>query len=475
MRDPASASAVGHSPRAGQSRRSCLVVVPLIGGVFLLLVAVALILFLGLRQVFRQEEANPGGMPLEVVKVTPVVVPTATVAPLPTPPHFEECETIVGSEDVEVALSLPVSLTVKEESFPVVPILFEDGGWTYPEGYPGIAAWICGTVVNYVVGLEPKPENEALLADLRPGDELKMHLSNGAVFFFRFTERREATAGDGRVFAQSQPQLTLLLEQENGIWQVATADYVSETEPVQPPVGSLTSPGQPVRVGDTQVTVARGHVVRGGADLSSGTMYYLVEFSVENVGTASLDVAVFSTQLQDDLGNSYLPSSEASAAGEYGPLSGEIEPGTIVQGTAGYLVPETLVGPALIWTFTPQPGSESRASVSIPYEPDTEPSSPAQAEVKVDEDGTFLSSSGDLLIITGEVRNTGGEPLTVELGDISLTSSAGMSALQVAAPPLPWTIQPGQAQMVELQYDKPDAATALLTLLGYSFEIRGLR
>jgi hypothetical protein len=29
--------------------------------------------------------------------------------------------------------------------------------------------------------------------------------------------------------------------------------------------------------------------------------------------------------------------------------------------------------------------------------------------------------------------------------------------------------------MVELQYDKPDAATALLTLLGYSFEIRGLR
>jgi hypothetical protein len=474
MREPASASVAGRSPRAGQSRRSCLVVVPLIGGIFLLLVAIALILFLGLRQVFRQEEANPG-MPLEVVKATPVVVPTATVAPLPTPPHLESCETIVGSGDVEVAVSLPVSLTVKEESFPVIPVSLEDEGWTYPEGYPGMAAWVCGTVVNYVVGLEPKPENESLLVDLRPGDEFKMHLSSGVVLFFRFTERREATAGDGSVFAQSRPQLTLILEKENGTWQVATADYVSETEPVQPPAGSLALPGQPVRVGDTQVTVAKGHVVPGGADLPSGTMYYLVEFSIENVGTASLDVAVFSAQLQDDLGNSYLLSPEASAAGEYGPLSGEIEPGTIVQGTAGYLVPETLVGPALIWTFTPQPGSESRVSVSIPYEPDTEPSSPAQAEVKVDEDGTFLSSSGDLLIITGEVRNTGGEPLTVELGDISLTSSAGISALQVAAPPLPWTIQPGQAQMVELQYDKPDAATALLTLLGYSFEIRGLR
>jgi hypothetical protein len=474
MREPASASAMGRSTQAGQSRRSCLVVVPLIGGIFLLLVAIALILFLGLRQVFRQEEASPG-MPLEVVKLTPVVAPTVTVAPLPTPPQSQVCETIIGSGDVEVAVSLPVSLTVGGESFPVIPVLPEDGEGIYPRGNPGLATWICGTVVNYVVGLEPKPENEALLVGLRPGDEFKLHLSSGVVLFFRFTERREAIAGDGDVLAQSRPRLTLILEKENGTWQVATADYVSETEPVQPPVGSLASLGLPVRVGDTQVTAVKGHVIQSGADLLPGTMYYLVEFSIENVGSASLDVAGFSMQLHDDLGNGYLLSSEASAAGEYGPLSGEIEPGTTVQGTAGYLVPETLVGPALVWTFTPQPGSESRVSVSIPYEPGTKPPSPAQAEVKVDEESTFLNSSGDLLIITGEVRNVGGEPLTVELADISLTSSAGMSALQVAAPPLPWTIQPGQAQMVELQYAKPDAATALLTLLGYSFEIRGLR
>jgi len=44
----------------------------------------------------------------------------------------------------------------------------------------------------------------------------------------------------------------------------------------------------------------------------------------------------------------------------------------------------------------------------------------------------------------------------------------------MAAPPLPWTIQPGQTQVIELQYSKPDASTALLALLGYSFEVRGL-
>ena len=59
--------------------------------------------------------------------------------------------------------------------------------------------------------------------------------------------------------------------------------------------------------------------------------------------------------------------------------------------------------------------------------------------------------------------------------DIELTSSAGISNLRVAAPPLPWTIQPGQTQVIELQYERPSASAALLTLMGHTFEIGGLR
>jgi hypothetical protein len=474
MRKSTSAAPMGRSPQAGWSPRGCLVAVPLIGGVLLILVAIALIIFLGLRQVLFKPagEAN-AGMPLEVVKLTPAVVPTVPVATLPPPP--QSCETIISSGDVQVAVSLPISITVSGEPFPVVAIVPEEDGWAYPAGYPGAAAWVCGTVVNYVVGLEPTPENEALLVGLRPGDEIKMHLSNGTTLFFRFVERGEAQANDGRVFAQMRPRLTLILENEDGSWQVATADYVSETEAVQSPSGALAQLGQPVRVGDAQVTVARGHVERSGADLLPGTMYYLVEFSVANVGASPLDTAAFHMQLQDDVGSVYLLSSEASASGEYGPLGGEIAPGATAQGTAGYLVPETLVGPTLLWTFTPQPGSELRANVSIPYEPGSEPAALGQAEVTIDGDSTFLGSGGSVLVIGGTVRNAGEAPLTVELSDISLTSSAGMSAMRSAAPPLPWTIQPGEAQVIELQYEKPDAATALLTLMGFSFEIRGLR
>jgi len=437
--------------------------------VLLLLLAIALIVFLGLRNALDRKEANPG-IPLEVVKLTPTAIPTIQVSPLPVP----SCETIISSDDVQVSVSLPVSLTIGGEALPILPVVLDAAGWTYPTEYSGAAAWICGTVVNYVLGIEPTPENEARLNRLRPGDEIKVHLSNGATFLFRFAERRETEPHQTQVFDQVRPRLTLIMEQNSGTWQVATADYVSETEPVQPPAGVLVQPGQPVRVGDAQITVLRGHAERA-TGLPAGTMYYMVEFGVENVGTGPLDPAAFSMQLQDNVGIVYLLSPEGSAAGEHGPLSGPLQPGETAQTTAGYLVPETLPGPALVWTFIPQPGSESRVSVSIPYEATMpEPSAAGKAEVALDADGTFLDSSGAILIIAGQVRNVGGESLTVNLADISLTSSAGMSALRSAAPPLPWTIEPGQTQVFELQYEKPGASTVLLSLLGYSFEIRGL-
>lgn len=450
--------------QAGPSRRSCLLIIPIAGGMLLLLVAAVIMIYLGFKGVLFRSDDSPG-MPLEVVKITPT--------PFSSPVAPPNCATIINSNDVQVTVPLPTSLTVNGEPFPVAPILPDRTGWTYPANSSGAATWLCGTVVNYVLGLEPTVDNETLLADLRPGDEIKLHLSNGTELFFRFVERRETAANEGSVFEQFRPRLTLILEMENDSWQVATADYVAETETVQPsPPGSEAQPGQPVRVGDAQVTVSRGHA-ESGADQPPGTMYYLVEFSVENVGTTPLNADGFTMQLQDGVGNQYLVSPAASGIGEYGPLGGEIAPGVTADGSAGYLVPETLAGPTLIWVFVPQPGSELRASVSIPYEGAVGPVSGGQAEVNVTD--AFLNSAGDVLIIEGEIRNAGSEPFTVRLADISLTSSSGTSTLRVAAPPLPWTIQPGQTQVIELQYEKPAASTALLAMLGYSFEIRGLQ
>jgi hypothetical protein len=202
-------------------------------------------------------------------------------------------------------------------------------------------------------------------------------------------------------------------------------------------------------------------------------MYFLVEFSVENVGSLAIDADVFDMQLRDSVENGYLLSPEGPS-GERTMPTGRIEPGTSVQGTARYLVPETLAGPLLVWVFSPKPGSELRAKINIPYEPvEGEPILEARAEVAITD--AFLSSDGDTLIIEGEIRNVGSHSLTADIDNISLTSLAGIGELRMGAPELPWTIEAGQTQIVELQYVKPDAPAALLSLLGYSFEIQGLQ
>jgi hypothetical protein len=100
------------------------------------------------------------------------------------------------------------------------------------------------------------------------------------------------------------------------------------------------------------------------------------------------------------------------------------------------------------------------------------PDEPARAEVTITD--ALPSSDKSTLLIEGEIRNTGGSTLTVDRRDIVLSSSAGMGKLIMDTPPLPWTIEPGQTRVIELQFESPDASSVLLTLLGYSFEISGL-
>jgi hypothetical protein len=440
-----------------------LLILSIIGGAVLLLAATVIIVVLGLKGIKGPSDLTPTAT--EGIELTP----TVPLSPLPT----AVCETIISSGDIEVSIAPPISLTVKDTTFPAEPIVPEDEAWNYPADRPGTAVWVCGTVINYVIGLEPTPENETMVTGLTPGDEIRLQLSNGAVLLFRFAGRGEVPAGDEEALAQNQPRLTLILS-EGDTWQTATADYVAEAESMEPPPPEASAqPSQPVQVGDARVTVNRGYVRRTD-DVPPGTMYYLVEFSVDNEGASPLAIDRFSMKLEDSMGNTYLLSPPASEAGDFGPLRGEVAPGNSAQGSAGYLVPDPLPSGPLIWTFSPRAGSEAQASVSIPYEGGAgdEPSV-TQADVAVND--AFFSSDGNTLILEGEIRNTGTAPLTIEEEDISLSSSAGLSELIVAAPLLPWTIEPDETQVIELQYQRPDASTVLLELVGYSFEINGLQ
>jgi len=458
MNDPASSTDRTQALDPEHRRQ---LILSIAGASMLLLAAVAIILFLALTG------PSPGNAEGPTSVSEPEETSTSSISSLPA------CETVINSGNVQVNVAPPVSTTIKDTQFHVEPTVPEANPWTYPSDRSGVAVWICGTVVNYVIGLEPTPQTGALITSLTPGDRIELGLANGMVLPFRFAERREVSAGDQDVLEQRRPRLTLLLA-DGDVWQVAVADYVAEEEPEKIVSSAPSSQvGQPVRIGDVWVTVNRGHA-QPSDELPSGVMYYLVEFSVENAGEAPLLASTFSMKLQDSSGNMYLASPSASSAGDHGPTSDDIEPGTSVEVTAGYVVPEPLPAGALTWIFSPRPDLETQAQITIPQE-DVAGSASSTMGIDVTIDDAFLSGDGSVLIIVGEVRNDGAEPLAVESRDIVLSSGSDVVELVDTAPPLPWSIVPGQSQVVELQYRRPAASVVVLQLLGYSFEIAGLQ
>lgn len=464
MSSESAPSPEGPSPAPKRfSRRHVLALLPVALGVLVGLVFIGVVVFLAVRSLLFPPSL--AGIPLEVTRVfdSPPATPPPQVSPPSAPP-------VVQVGDVEVSLPPPVSLEAGDRAF-TVHITSQEGGVTdiVPPVEPGVVAWVDGTIVNYVMLLGSTEENLAWFQGLQAGDAILLRLSNGTRLTFRVRERQEAAPDQVESFLQSYPGLTLFLPRQEQSWLVLTSDFESAVE-VTPPAGEGTSSvGETVQVGDARVTVLEGGIVQG-EQLQPGTILYVVEFSLQNTGQDPLDPSDFLMQLVDSLENRYLLSANASAAGQYGLLTQPIAPGQELNGSAGYVVPNTLSGPNLIWVFSPQAGSELRARFAIPYRPQAgELSFP-----EVDIFDAFLGEEGENLHIMAEIYNAGDAPLVVNEEDISLSSSAGPVALENTAPPLPWTIAGGDAREVELVFPVPDASAAVVTLLGYTFEISGL-
>ncbi len=441
-------------PRAGRPSiwRSKGIPVIAIAGAALLIVA--LILLLAFRSTLFP--SRPAGMELEITRVS--------LSPLTPPPA-----PIVEIGDTQLTLPLPSNLEIEGQSFPVRATGPGEGTAIDPSAYAGSAIWFYGTVINYVLGLEATEENQALVGQLEPGDPIRLRLSNGTRILFRVAHRQEVSPDDPALFDQSRPALTLVLlkvgeEKREAVF--ADFDMVEELPPSAS--GVSASPGQPVQIGDAQVTVMDGHA-EVAEDLPSGTIVFLVEFTIQNTGQAALDTRALVMELTDGAGNRYLPTPSYADLGEYGPLTGDVPAGMGVSGTAAYIVPEELAGPAFTWTFGLHSDSELRARFTIPYNPPTSPIT--QPEVDILE--AFLGEGGEVLHVVAEIYNPGEVPLTVSADDISLSSSAGPGEMILAAPPLPWTIEAYDAREVELEFARPEAAAAVLTILGYTFEISG--
>jgi hypothetical protein len=449
------------------------------GGGCLLIVLTAVVVF-AFYQVFVRrggdDEPRDTPTPTQLVAVTP----SPTVA-LAEPPVLVP---VVSSSDVRVPVAFPERLTISETVFTVQAVQASAGTWPAVPTTGDTVNWSYGTVVNYVFGMAPTIENVEMLAALQVDARLSLHMSTGVILNFNVDEITTGSTGGASFFDQTSPRLTLaLLTDDPSQRTVVTAsffeDEVGEVELFSGAAIGLV--GTPVDQGPMRVTILEIYQANAGeAGLPPGTGYLLVDLRVENVGTTVLEPEVFQTFVSDEAGERYPLTLLAEQFAHYGVPTEPLAPGETVIGSLGYLVAGNPEG-QLRWGFNPLPGSDYWVIVPMAY--DSPPAAPTSepppavgfARVTVDTDDVFVDRDDGLLDIGLRIENISEGVVQVTEEGVSLSSwTDGELPLVAAAPLLPWTVEPGDLQLFQLQFELPTADTALLSVLDYTFSIENL-
>lgn len=387
----------------------------------------------------------------------------------------EEEPVVVGvseSSTVTLTLDAPVSLEVNGRSFSVQPqVIQADGVWN-PSGLgENSAAWIYGSIINYVFGLADTADNEALLGQLTPDDEISLTTRSGQTYTFAFRNRRTVPADSRELFAQTTPGVTLVLLQSGAEERLAVQGRYVVPETSNLGGGDLFELGETAQLGDVQVTLDSATYLPDRQEAPAGFAFFLVDYTIQNLGLSALDTGNLEMTLVDELGNRYALSSVASRLGNHQPLSGFINAGQQVQATIGYQIPVGLSSTTLRWQVS-QAGNGGQLIYSIPF-PGGDASAAGTAvslqEVTISPDGTSL-------ILAGQVTNMSNQPVVVSESDVSLRAEDGSTYLLLSVrPAFPWTAPAGQQVPFTVTYQRPPTPTAIFTILNQPFQLSQLR
>lgn len=402
----------------------------------------------------------------------------ATGAPTPFPvatqPSAAGQPVIVGITDsgtFSVTLDVPATLGILDQERPVEPqSIGADGLWN-PQLDEAGAAWVNGTVVNYVFGLADTEANRALLESLAPGDEIVVSTRQGVTHTFTFDNRAQVESTDREVFSQHAPGLTLLLlggdDGERlvvrGRYEVAAASSGAASNVVRL--------GETAQLGDVQITPQASSFLTNRPEAPPGFGFFLVDFTIQNVGLTAVDMSAYRFVLSDEIGNQYALNPIASRLGNNPPVGGFVNAGQSIPATAGYQIPSGLISPTLTWTVTAPDGAQIQAIL-----PFTAGGAAGQSVVVSLQSATVTPDLSNLIIV-GQVTNVGAQPLVIVAEDMSLRTTTGSDYLLLATnPPLPWTVPPNETLQFAVTYQRPiGTSTAVFTLLGYPFELSGLQ
>jgi hypothetical protein len=450
----AARATTGSGPQAraggqGQPNQADLIQGVLIMGVALLVAA----WFLWPAAGNESEDVEPADRQRQLMVDTGV-----TPTPLPTL-EAQLLADIVEASGVKTDLVVPRTLEVGGVSFVVQPVTIRAGDWPLPDDERAVS-WVYGTVINYVLGLEATPANKALLASVRPGDELLLRMSTGPAYRFALADAVRVAPQASEVFRQTRPGLTLTLlgDADPASRIVLRATYLPESElGLALPEAAETVPlGQPAPLAQAvRLTCLAAELLTAAAP--PGYRYLRVDYRLEHSGSGPLATGAFNHHVRaGEL--TYGPVSPAEQWPTYPALPAQLQAGQVVTTTAVYALPETaLAGPPLTWAFTTTPGGPG-VSVELPL-----PGRPPGAEVTLQ--ATSRPDSGTLLLSL-EIRSALRQ-LMLTAADLHIEGAT----LSPAGNFFPWQVAASEAGQFNLLLAPDGSGRLTVALLEHGFEI----
>lgn len=400
--------------------------------------------------------------------------PTPFAAPIFLTPQDIISVQLGGASPITLTLDTPTFLTVGGQQFaiqaqPVAP----DGAWAPAFTQENMAAWLQGSVINYVFGLDDTTNNRNLIQSLTPGADLTLQTKQGTIYQFAFESRTTESVQNTDVFSQRQPGITLVLVGTQGPDRLVARGAFQSPETL----GSGLNPapffslGETADLGGLQLTVTGATHLLDRPEAPAGFVFYLVDVQAHNASSDGLDLSsLVRLTLGDDLGNQYAVSPAAGQLGNFPPLPTLLGPGETAQGTVGYQIPAGLQTAQLTWTARREDSGQT-VEVRIPFAAESGDAAAAQVDLLSAE----ITLDGTSLMLQGQISNSNQQALVVRETDVTLTSQGAVFLILSTNPGFPWIVNAGQTLPFSVAFQRPQTpAPAVFTVLNHSFEISGL-
>lgn len=400
--------------------------------------------------------------------------------PFPTSQGAVTTEVIVGGivsgTPISLSLNAPTTLEIGAQAYAVRPEpVAADGSWEPELRDEQTAAWVYGTLINYVIGLADSGENRDMLEGLGPGATVYLVLRDGTRYSFAVTGRELVPTNRVDLFAQNFPGLTLILLGARGDERlVVRGDYVVDSaagSSAPSGAGNQIELGQTAQLDNLRLSVTGATSLFDRPEAQPGFIFYLVDMQLDNAGTDALELSQLRFALRDDLGNQYALNPQGSSLGTNPAPSGTLAPGESRAVSLAYQLPSGLASPTVTLLISRE-GGTGEVLVALPFAGGGAEAALTGAvslqEAEVSEDGTTLT-------LFGQVSNSGAQPLIVSEADVSLTANGTVHLILSTNPAFPWTVAPAQTIPFTLSFQRPATPEAIFTLLNQPFQLTGLR